>query len=706
MPGESGCWQSAPGEEEDDQPRQPLQFKIVLLGGAAVGKTALATAATGGELTGQTPYRPTIGVDFYRAALTLGPSPLALQLWDVGSGVSTLAMAANYLHACDAVLMVHDLTRWQTLSLAEEWLSALRVLYGAAPMPYAALVGTHRDALPAPAPPLGDAAAARDPAGEGEQLGVPQQQQPPPPPPPPPQQQQPQPQQQQQQHQQHQHQHQHQQQQQHQHQEKAQQAPASAEDAIARHKRAEEVVARVAADLAGVPLEAPAAQPGAAGGTAAADGQEGRGEEGPETPAAAAPCSRRPASVVGRWLVACWRGCRRLPRRGRRVAAASTGGGGGSLECAARPRPVRHAGLPLASPLPAAAPPAVGEQAAPLLDAPPLDAPLRSDAVLAALEQLYAAYKVEHWACLEELRTLHSEFKRSGGTALADADADGDAPAAAGGADRQAAIAAAGTFRELLHALELVQPRRKQQQSPAQQQPKPAGKGGDAMEVDEPQQQQDQEEQQQAQARRYGDEVCGFGSDDEPAAFSDAEDAVLGSGAAGRAAAGWQAGSSGRSAPSTGQQLEAWRERFRGNLGGLAALERAASAASAVFMDAQGALACFAGRAGRYLVRRAAVTVGRSTDSRGDVDIDLAREVPAAKVSRLQAQLLLGRDGGFVVQNVGRRCVMVNGVPLERGASAPLPHLSLLEIGGVRLLFLANPLAVARALARSEMLVM
>ena len=43
---------------------------------------------------------------------------------------------------------------------------------------------------------------------------------------------------------------------------------------------------------------------------------------------------------------------------------------------------------------------------------------------------------------------------------------------------------------------------------------------------------------------------------------------------------------------------------------------------------------------------------------------------------------------------------------LERGASAPLSHLSLLEIGGVRLLFLANPLAVARALARSEMLVM
>lgn len=59
------------------------------------------------------------------------------------------------------------------------------------------------------------------------------------------------------------------------------------------------------------------------------------------------------------------------------------------------------------------------------------------------------------------------------------------------------------------------------------------------------------------------------------------------------------------------------------------------------------------------------MTVGRSSDSRGDVDIDLAREAPAAKVSRLQAQLLLGRDGSFVVQNVGRRSIFVNGAPVS-----------------------------------------
>jgi GTPase SAR1 family protein len=34
-----------------------------------------------------------------------------LQLWDVGSHVNSLEMAANYLQGCDAVLIVYDVTR-------------------------------------------------------------------------------------------------------------------------------------------------------------------------------------------------------------------------------------------------------------------------------------------------------------------------------------------------------------------------------------------------------------------------------------------------------------------------------------------------------------------------------------------------------------------------------------------------------------------
>ena len=55
-----------------------------------------------------------MGVDFYCARLPLPCDvQVALQLWDVGSGVSSLQMAANYIHGSDAVLMVHDLTQRQ-----------------------------------------------------------------------------------------------------------------------------------------------------------------------------------------------------------------------------------------------------------------------------------------------------------------------------------------------------------------------------------------------------------------------------------------------------------------------------------------------------------------------------------------------------------------------------------------------------------------
>jgi hypothetical protein len=208
---------------------------------------------------------------------------------------------------------------------------------------------------------------------------------------------------------------------------------------------------------------------------------------------------------------------------------------------------MRHAGLPPLAPLPGAgSPPSAPDGAAPLLDADPGDGPVRSDAVVAALEQLYAAYKarratrcaprarpllcapasspirrparrvsahpgmllrqVEHWACLEELRDLHAEFQAAGGSARAAEGAAGPDDGA-GSPGAPAPAAAAATFRELLHALGLVQPRRPLQQPPdgkrqpgdaqqpagadaaQQQQQQPASGGGaDAMDVDAAQQ--------------------------------------------------------------------------------------------------------------------------------------------------------------------------------------------------------------------------
>jgi hypothetical protein len=67
------------------------------------------------------------------------------------------------------------------------------------------------------------------------------------------------------------------------------------------------------------------------------------------------------------------------------------------------------------------------------------------------------------------------------------------------------------------------------------------------------------------------------------------------------------------------------------------------------------------------VVRRAAVSLGRSTDSKGDVDVDLGKGGAAGNVSRLQAQLTLCSDGMWSIRNTGRARLAVNGSRVGHG---------------------------------------
>jgi FHA domain len=119
----------------------------------------------------------------------------------------------------------------------------------------------------------------------------------------------------------------------------------------------------------------------------------------------------------------------------------------------------------------------------------------------------------------------------------------------------------------------------------------------------------------------------------------------------------------------------------------LASLERSVRASSDRAMG--NALAVLRGMKARFLLTKPEVLLGRCTDDQ-HVDIDLSLEGNASKVSRQHAFISQRKDGTFCVRNVGRRPLTVNGATVDIGQRVRLPHDSVLEIGGLRLMFIAN----------------
>ncbi|XP_075969990.1 microspherule protein Rcd5 isoform X2 [Anticarsia gemmatalis] len=100
-------------------------------------------------------------------------------------------------------------------------------------------------------------------------------------------------------------------------------------------------------------------------------------------------------------------------------------------------------------------------------------------------------------------------------------------------------------------------------------------------------------------------------------------------------------------------------------------------------------LAVLRGRLVRYLMRSREIAVGRSTRDHA-IDVDLTLEGPAAKVSRKQATIRLRNGGDFFMSSEGKRPIFVDGRPVLPGNKVKLNHNSIIEIAGLRFIFLVN----------------
>jgi Ras-related protein Rab-5C len=98
--------------------------KIVLIGAASSGKTALVTRFSKGSF--QEHSEATIGAAFVPKLVQVRDSELKLEIWDTGGTEKYKALAPMYYRDARAAVIVFDVTNAQSFQEAAEWISEFR----------------------------------------------------------------------------------------------------------------------------------------------------------------------------------------------------------------------------------------------------------------------------------------------------------------------------------------------------------------------------------------------------------------------------------------------------------------------------------------------------------------------------------------------------------------------------------------------------
>ncbi|MCQ2817577.1 MAG: GTP-binding protein, partial [archaeon] len=99
------------------------EFKILLLGDSAVGKTSLLLKYT--DKTFLHNQIPTIGVDYRLKCFSIDDIKIKLTIWDTAGQERFRNIISNYYNNADAVLLVFDLTNLESFEKILYWYSQI-----------------------------------------------------------------------------------------------------------------------------------------------------------------------------------------------------------------------------------------------------------------------------------------------------------------------------------------------------------------------------------------------------------------------------------------------------------------------------------------------------------------------------------------------------------------------------------------------------
>jgi len=134
---------SKAGADEEEETIS-CQYKVILLGDGAVGKTSIALRFSEDQFSQN--YKQTVGVDFFIRRLSLPPRhEVALQIWDIGGQSIGSKMVGNYISGAHAVLLCYDITNYESFANLEDWHRLVQTAFQGKALPLIALVANKND---------------------------------------------------------------------------------------------------------------------------------------------------------------------------------------------------------------------------------------------------------------------------------------------------------------------------------------------------------------------------------------------------------------------------------------------------------------------------------------------------------------------------------------------------------------------------------
>uniref|UniRef100_A0A673AH42 small monomeric GTPase n=1 Tax=Sphaeramia orbicularis TaxID=375764 RepID=A0A673AH42_9TELE len=100
------------------------QFKLVLLGESAVGKSSLVLRFAKGQF--QDNLESTIGAAFVTQTVCLDDTTVKFEIWDTAGQERYHSLAPMYYRGAQAAIVVYDITNTDTFARAKNWVKELQ----------------------------------------------------------------------------------------------------------------------------------------------------------------------------------------------------------------------------------------------------------------------------------------------------------------------------------------------------------------------------------------------------------------------------------------------------------------------------------------------------------------------------------------------------------------------------------------------------